>query len=157
MATLSDALQEAIVVAGDNQVVNFAVELIHPSFIDEDSNPDPIRVCDDNVDRTFKHESTAPLDPGGSVVYKACPFDIIPPGYEETGVTSGKLTIENISGTIARALKLIQNSVDPITVIIRQYSEDDTTGPGDYWVGLALRKVSIGKTSAEGDLRYDAV
>ena len=78
--TLSLALREAYASAPSDVVILHTLELRHPSFVDDDSQPIAIRVVRDNQNLTARMEATAPLNAFEMVEFIAMGFDLeLPP------------------------------------------------------------------------------
>lgn len=121
-ATLSQALKEAY--ASADQVRYLTLEFLHPNFIE------PLRVVtyrEENLTATL--EPDAPENGGEAVLFVAYPFE-----YKAGEVAAGtnpefEFVIDNVDRRIVSSIEASLESLEPITVIIREYLESDLSAP----------------------------
>lgn len=123
MPTLSAAIAEAYASATVGVVVLHTLELYHPTWAA------PVRVVRDYADLSATLESDAPLNPGASVTFTACPFDFQLPQQGE-GRQQLTVSLDNVG----RALMPIVEGAElghatPVRVTYRPYLSTDTSGP----------------------------
>jgi len=147
MATVTEAWQEAIASAPADMVVLSTLELIHPTFVDDQGNPDSIRVVLDEEDHTFTLEATAPLHAGQQVLFEALALTVTQPEQED-GKLGGSLQIEldNVPRTILPSLHAAASVRARAQIIYREYVLDDTTEPDLVIDGLSAKIVQITQT-----------
>lgn len=122
--SLSDALKEQAEMAPVDDVVLYAYELWHPTF------DAPIRVVSDMEPLTAALESDAPRNPGEEVEFMPTSIGVTRPNEASEGQKPEvSLTIENVTGFVAAALRAARDSRDLWEVIERVYLPSDTSGP----------------------------
>lgn len=147
MPTVTEAWQEAIASAPADAVVLSTLELIHPTFVDGEGNPDSIRVVLDEEDHTFTLEATAPIKPGQEVLFEALALTVTQPEQED-GKLGGTLqiTLDNVPRTILPSLHEAATVRARAQIIYREYVLDDTTEPDLVIDGLSAKIVQITQT-----------
>ncbi|WP_156520842.1 DUF1833 family protein, partial [Magnetospirillum moscoviense] len=65
---LSQAIQEAYAACPADVVILHTLEIWHPTFLDGEGNPAPIRVVRDHADLTARLEAAAPRHGGQRVI-----------------------------------------------------------------------------------------
>lgn len=129
MADFSEALKEAYASNPVGEVILETLEFIHPSFVDEDGNPDSVRLVRDYQDVFATLEATAPVKPGQLVQFMAFPFDVTLPGFEEAQTPEMMITVDNAGRELTAQLEAATASQQPIIVIYRPYLLTDLSGP----------------------------
>lgn len=144
MATMSDALAEAYALAPSDDVVLHTLELLHPSFVDDDGNPTAIRLVRDHADLVARLEVDAPMNPAERVPFTAVAFDLTLPDRRDGGVPELQITLDGVSRDIIAHLEAAQPVIDPITVIYRPYLSSDLDIPQMLPpLSLTLASVSV--------------
>lgn len=115
------AWEEAVASNPKNIVQIETLELINPAFIDDVEGVTSIRCCNDLVDHNLRHESTAPMFPGQYKLYKALPFDITFPGFEEGKGPEATVRVDNIGWEVGQYLDEAEGLFQPITCLYRVY------------------------------------
>lgn len=101
-------------------------------------------------------EETTPikLETGERVDAIACGFSCTLPGFDDSGPTPAKLTVDNISTKIHPYLK---QAVGVIKVTYRCYLGDDLETVVDLIEGLKMKAVDLTASSAEGELVFEEI
>lgn len=117
--TAQDAILEAATRAYAGRVIFDCFSIEHPLL------PDVLYFVNN------REPFTASLPDGGGVVtFEACPVRISKPEESDQAATPEiKLDIDNISGGISRALRIIRGSLDPMVLTDYLYANDQTSGP----------------------------
>lgn len=126
---LSQAIKEAYASAPSDVVILHTLELRHPSFLDEFSNPIAVRVVRDNNDLTARLEATAPLNTGEMVTFTAMGFDLELPPVDTAPVPEISITLDNVSRELVKHLDAAVETQDKIEITYRPYLSDDLEGP----------------------------
>lgn len=148
----SAALAQAYATAPEDEIVLDTLELLHPTFVDDEGNPIPVRVVNDHDDLVCTLEDTAPLNPGEEVTFKAGRFVFQrPPETESAALPEVQVKVDNVSKYLTPFLDKAKESLDPITLIWRPYCTSDLGGPHmNPPMMLSLRGVSVTMTSVQG-------
>ncbi|NIF80133.1 DUF1833 domain-containing protein [Paraburkholderia sp. Cy-641] len=132
MATLSEALAE---VYASNPKDDFALntlEIRHPTFVDDDGNPAPIRVVADHVPLTATLEADAPLNPGAPVEFSAMAFGFKLPTTEEGQAPQLDVTLDGVSRDVVAHLENAVAQTAQIEVTYRRFlAANPAAGPQD--------------------------
>lgn len=132
MATLSEALAEVYASNPDDDFVLDTLELRHPSFIDDDGNPAPIRVVADHQDLTATLESDAPLNAGQSVKFVAMAFQFKLPAMEEGQPPELDITLDGVSREVIVHMENAVGQTQQIEVTFRRFlASNPAAGPQD--------------------------
>lgn len=100
---------------------------------------------------------TLTLETGTTADFVAMAYDIIPPGFDNDGPTSGKIRIDGVSGELVPEFEAVAMSAGTIAVTYRSYRSDARFEPGDIITGLKMRSVAVTATAAEGEIGFDEV
>jgi hypothetical protein len=150
----TEAWAEAQASVPANIVELFCIELIHPAFVDAETDQQlAIRAVNDMQDHDLPLEETAYLDPGETVTFKAVPFKIFWPEIEEGTVPELTLSIDNVGREIMPYVEAATRVNAPLLVIARVYLLDMATGiasAGIDPIEFKLRSVTITETTVEG-------
>jgi len=134
--TLSDAIREAYVVAGDIPIYH-TLEIRHATLTT------PIRLVRDGEALTAYLEADAPADPGCEVTFLPYAFDFQRPEVGPNGAPQMPITIDNVGREITVALENAVASTTPVEITYREYLANDLTGPqNDPPIHLELKTVS---------------
>jgi len=126
---LSQAIKEAYASAPSNVIILHTLELRHPAFVDELSNPIAVRVVRDNQDLTARLEATAPLNAGAMVLFTAMGFDLELPAIDTSPVPEISITLDNVSRELVKHLDAAVQTQDKIEITYRPYLSTDLEGP----------------------------
>ena len=101
------------------------LEFFHPDFTGT------IRFVKDFIDRSFTLESTAPRNPGTSVLFTGISMSVTEPSESQEGVQILAIGIGATNDEIENQIKLITpvNSFTPIECIYRKYYSGDLSEP----------------------------
>lgn len=127
--SVSEALKEAYVVAPDAEVILHMLELRHPSFIDEDGNPDSIWLTLNEEDIAATLEAGAPVKGGQTVTFRSYPFQFRLAPIENTAAQQLELAIDNVDRRIIQNLDLAMASAAKIEMCYRPYLASDLSEP----------------------------
>ena len=129
MAKFSEALKEAYASNPVGEVILETLEFVHPSFVDENGNPDSLRLVNDATDLYATLELSAPHLPGQQVRFMAFPFQARLPGFELGQTPTLVTTVDNVGRELTAQLEAATASQEPIVVIHRVYLISDLSGP----------------------------
>lgn len=156
----SDALQEAYTYAsGSEDIMLNTIELMHPTFVDPEDNPVPIRMVNaegsllaegsetdpDSFDVygfELGIESGATYNPGEMVQFVSVGFALGHPNQEEGRLGSFTITFDNVTKQISKQLDKALTVRAPITMIYREYLYSDLSTPQLVVALLNIRSVS---------------
>lgn len=151
---LSQAIKEAYASAPNDVVILHTLELRHPAFIDELSNPVAVRVVRDNKDLTARLEATAPLNASEMVLFTAMGFDLELPPIDTSPVPEITITLDNVSRELVKHLDAAVATQDKIEITYRPYLSTDLEGPQlDPPFTLTLTEVSADALRITGRAR----
>ena len=121
------------------------VELLHPAF-----GAQSVRVVNQLEDKTLRLEPGAPLNGGQDVVFKAVPFEIEWPGFEEGRPVEAVLRVDNIGREVSRYLDQAETMNATLTVIFRVYLASDPTTVAYGPFRMVMREITETGSSIEG-------
>lgn len=154
----SEAMAEAYASAPADVVILDTLELRHPALVDEEENPDPIRVVRDLRAWDLKLETGAPLNAGETVAFRAALFDMDPPESTEAA-PSARVSIDAVDRKIIAALEQIMVVRAPIEVTYRAFiapaAGDPAPEPGWVIEGLKARSVDADTRRMTAQLTFD--
>jgi len=151
---LSQSIKEAYASAPSDVVILHTLELRHPAFVDELSNPIAVRVVRDNQDLTARLEATAPLNAGEMVTFTAMGFNLELPSIDTSPVPEISITLDNISRELVKHLDAAVQTQDKIEITYRPYLSTDLEGPQlDPPFTLVLTEVSADAMRITGRAR----
>jgi hypothetical protein len=147
----SEALAEAYASAPPEEVILHTLELRHPSFT-ENGVVTPVRVVRDFGELLeegdpdlFGHlltlELDAPSDPGQTVRFLACMFDVSLPGQTEGKLPEVEITLDNVTRQVSKYLDAATEEQVPVELTYREYLASDKTAPQFILNGLTLSRV----------------
>jgi hypothetical protein len=92
--------------------------------------PGAARIVNDWENLTATLEADAPVDGGTEVDFVGIPFRFTSPPETDSGVPSAvTLAIDNIGADITALVMEVQESEEPIMVIVRRYLPSDLSAP----------------------------
>ncbi len=94
------------------------------------------------------------LEDGTVVTAIATAFEVTRPGFDESGPTPAKLTVDSISTKIYPYLR---QAAGKLTVTYRCYLGTDYSTVADLIEGLQMKMVELGPTSATGELTFEEI
>jgi hypothetical protein len=127
--TLKQAIQEAYATAPSSDVILHTLEIRHPAFVDQNSQPTAIRVVQNYVDLTAMLENTAPLNPAQNVTFISFAFDVQLPEVTDVASPEIIITMDNVSSEIETNIALATASGTHAQITYRAYLSSDLTGP----------------------------
>jgi hypothetical protein len=154
-----DAYAEALASAPKNVIILPTLELRHPSFVDADGNFTPVRVVRDYGDAILDGggnpivvddvplfgwkltlEGDAPANPGETVVFQQCMFNLTTPGQDQQRLPEIPITIDNVAHIVSKYLDDAVEIREQIGVTYREYITTDTSHPRWILTGLNLAR-----------------
>lgn len=129
MATKTEALKQIYASAPIDTILFSTIEVNHPDFIDEEGNHAAVRAVQSYTPLTATLEDNAPMNPGATVEFTAIQFDIQLAGYGQDEVPNLVLTLDNVGQEMMRYLEQAMSSPKLATVIYREYTQADLSGP----------------------------
>lgn len=152
------AIAEALASAPADVTTLDTLEIRHPALVDEEENPDPIRVVLDNRDWQLKLEAGAVLQPGETVTFYKSVWDIDLPDSSD-GVPSARLSVDAVNRKVIAALEQIVTIRAAIEVTYRTYIApapgDPAPEPGWVVDGLKGRNVEATTQRMTAQLTFD--
>src|SRR5471032_129258 len=132
MATITEPLSEGYASNHPDEVLLDTLELRHPSFIDDDGNPAPIRVVADYDDLQAKLELDAPLDASKVVTFIAMAFQFSLPSMEEGQAPQVDIVLDGVSAEIIAHLESAVTQTAQIECTHRRFlASNPAAGPQD--------------------------
>lgn len=120
----SEALAEAYLHNPADDPVLITVELHHTLF------SAPARIVNDWEPLLATLEADAPEDAGTEVTFAGIPFRFTSPAETDSGAPSAvQLVVDNLNAAITALILEVQESEEPILVLIRRYLPSDTSAP----------------------------
>lgn len=136
MATYEEAWLEANASSPPSQRVYDTLEIMHPSF----AEPAYI-VANVGDDKAFGIEQGAAHNPGGAVLFTACPLKSPWPEQREGQPPSATVEIDNVNRDLVPRVRGALGFRAYITVIFRQYINTDLTEPAYGPIEYVLKDV----------------
>ena len=134
------------------------LEIRHPALVDEEENPDPIRLVLDTRDWSLKLEAGAVLQPGETVTFHKSVWDIDLPDSAD-GVPTARLSVDAVNRQVIAALEQIVTIRAPVDVTYRAYiaPAEGAPAPEPGWVidGLKGRSVEATTQRMTAQLTFD--
>lgn len=125
------------------ETVLHTLELRHSAFRDDDDNPTHVRLIANGPDMDMTLEATAPADPGASVPFRFCPFDVILPEQTSQALPETTFEIQNVTRELVPQLDRVTDTSEEIHVIYRSYLAGRVAiGPSQVIRGLKAKGAS---------------
>jgi hypothetical protein len=136
--------------------VYFTLELQHPGFVDESTNPLPIR-CVTGVyeDMQLGIEDGAVFDAGALATFRAIPFCADFPEFAEGRVPETRVTVDNVSRELVPHIESALSLRADLIAIYREYRSDDLSAPCFGPVEFIVRNITMTGTHIEGMASID--
>ena len=144
----SAAYAEALTVAPVTRAMLETLEFRHSQFKDATGALFAARIVNDHQDLTATLEAGAPMNPGVSVLFSACPvrtegLDELPGAQASTF----KIAVDGVSQLLVQQLDYATLTLEPVLMTLRTFASDDTSGPAFLpVVTLVLRDVRVTET-----------
>jgi hypothetical protein len=146
------AIQEAYASAPTDVIILYTLELRHPSFVDSDGNPAPIRLVRDYgvlleegdpdiFGYELKLEDDAPMDAGETVKYVSCMFDFELPSQQEGSLPTIEIIIDNVTREVGKYLDDVVELDTNIEVTYREYLLNDLEVPQFILNGMSIQSI----------------
>jgi hypothetical protein len=134
----------------------FTLELQHPGFVDELSNPIPIR-CVTGVaeDMQFGIEDGAVFNAGEMATFTAIPFYADFPEFAEGKVPETRVVVDNVGRELVPHIEAALAVRADLIAIYREYRSDDLTEPCFGPVEFVVRRIIMSGTRIEGMASID--
>lgn len=141
----SQAIAAAYATAPEDEIIFDTLELQHPTFLDDEGNPTPVRVVNDH------NPLVAGLETGSTVTFNPCFFKFTRPTEDSaSAMPEVSLQVDNVAKILLPYLKKAVGSMIPITMIWRPYLASDLSGPHMLPVlKLTLRSVTTNMNSVQ--------
>jgi hypothetical protein len=132
----TEAWAEAVASVPKDVILLEALELRNPAFVDDADVEDTIRVVNDTIGHSLKHEAGAPMFPGEFKVYVPCPFSFSFPNIEEGKGPESNIAVDNLSDELGKYLDAAENLTQAIIARYRVYMSTDletvSLGPFEF-------------------------
>lgn len=139
---LTEAMKEAYASPEYDEVVIDTLQLDHASF------ERPIYIAC-NVPENIPLPI---VEYGPLFEFVAMGIKITPPSFDDDGMGSAQVQIDNVSGLLERHARAAVQGGTPILVTYRAYTSSDLNQPGEVYSGMLLKRVSLTATMATGTL-----
>jgi hypothetical protein len=136
--------------------VFFTLELQHPGFVDESSNPIPIR-CVTGVfeDMQFGIEDGATFNSGEVATFTAIPFHADFPEFAEGKAPETRVVVDNVSRELVPHIECAVGLRADLIAIYREYRSDDLSAPCFGPVEFIVCNITMSGTRIEGMASID--
>jgi len=121
MATLTQAMEEALASAPVDRILIETIELTHPSFTTETGALTGARIVKDNFPFRGKIETNATVDPGAVVRYEPLMFTFSPPSSTSGELPFIAVSIDNVDNVLSAWADAAARDPRPVRVIYRPY------------------------------------
>lgn len=121
MATLTEALEEAMASAPVDRVMLDTIEIVHPAFLTPNLTRTSARLVRDNFPLRAKLEATAPVDPGAVVRFEPLMFGMALPKSSTTELPYIEVTIANVDNVLTGWTDLAARDKRKTTIIYRPF------------------------------------
>lgn len=126
----SEAIAAAYASAPEEDILLDTLEFIFPNVVNEDGNPDGVRVVNNHTDLFATLEADAPLRPGEEVRFQRAGFDIRRPKESDSGTPADlDIKVDNVGKILAPYIVRAKETREPVVVIWRPYLLADLSGP----------------------------
>lgn len=159
----TEALQEAYASAPADEYIIATLELIHPAFVDEEENPDSIRIALDDRQWTLQLEAEAPLKGGQSVVFEPLAMRVTLPEQSEGRLGEMKLAIDGVSRQYIDKLDDAAGVRATAALIYREWLATHDPEDGSYAVsggpdyvlgGMTVKLIDVRQTTIEATATF---
>lgn len=149
IADWQDAIREAYTAAPNGQVILSTLELRHASLVAPvrlvRSPGDFIEHDDESGLDIYGHmltlESTAPVNPGATVLFQAVMFRFKLPSQTDARISGFEIAIDNATKYVSKSLDTAVTVRDPMTIIYREYISEDLSAPSMVVKNLTVKKI----------------
>lgn len=121
----SDAVNEAFASSPVNDTLYDTIELIHPSFTDDNGNPTTIRAISGATKKMCRMEEGAPENSGQLVEFLPIPFKVTLPGFAPDSIPSIRIDMDNVTRQMSKHVEEGVAFYDPIVMVYRPYLESN--------------------------------
>jgi hypothetical protein len=163
----TEALEEAYAAAPASSVLISTIELRHSTFVDDEDNPVAIRMVqdpgilieerDDGPDiygLMLTLEDSAPLDAGESVLFQSVMFKFTLPEQSDSRVTGMRIEFDNVTRIMSDYLDEAVKARSAMSLIYREYLEDDLTTPQLIIPNLSIKSVTSNIWRVTGNAEF---
>lgn len=151
---MSDAIKEAYATAPTDDVVIHTLELRHPSFVDDDGNPNSIWVTTQNDDLVATIEADATVKGGQDVTFRHFAFKFQLAGIAPGQTPTLQLSIDGVDRRIVENLDLAITQPTKIVMCYRPYLASDLSEPQmDPPAAYTLSSVKVDAMTVTGEAR----
>lgn len=126
--TISEALAEAMAIAPDDEIVIDTLEIRHPSFIDENGNPDSIWITTNEVEIVAPVEDDAPVKGGEMITFRSFAFSFALGRIEPGSGAEIEIRVDNVDRRIIEALDRAVMEPTKIIMCYRPFLSSDLEG-----------------------------
>lgn len=126
--TVSEALAEAYAIAPADEVVIHTLEIRHPTFVDDDGNPDSIWLTTNEAEIPAPIEDAAPVKGGQTIIFRAFAFSFALGRIEPGSGAELAIRVDNVDRRIIENLD--RAVVEPTKIIMcyRPFLSSDLEG-----------------------------
>lgn len=163
MPTISDAMLEAYASAPTDSYILHTIEIIHPAFVDELSNPDSIRIVIDTPDIDLQLEDDHPLWPAGTKTFKYLAMTVSEPSQEDGRFGEMPFALDNVPQLYRKWIDGMTSFRAKAELIYREWlcTRNETTGvitplgqPDRVQSGLSAWSLKVTLGRIEGTASY---
>lgn len=154
MPQIQTALAEARAAAPVGVVVLDTLTLYHSSFVDEQGNPSPLFLVNNNEEIVAKLEATAPQKANQWVTFLPIGFNHTKPEIKADSVSVFGIEIDNVGGEIEAQIERSRYVVprEPIVCVHREYLSTQLSAPSyisPYIQALTDINTTLSKVTAK--------
>ena len=161
----SAAIAEAYARAPADVVILETIEIRHITIVDDDGNPSALRFINDYGDRASDDdpevrvtslglEVGAPLNPGETVTFIACRFDITLAAQEQGAVPVMAVSIDGVASEVSDRLDRAVEVGSPMYLTYRQYLASDKTAPQVVQGNAKINRITSNLTRVSAQAGY---
>lgn len=159
----TEAIEEARASAPADVFELETIEILHPAFVDDEDNPDSVRLVLDDRDWELELEPDAPLNGGQSVTFSKAAMRIERPAQEEGTLGEVRLSFDNVPRAYMPYLDAAAQVRATAQLILRVWLADRDLETGAYSAegppaeilrGLTIRGVQITGRSVTATARF---
>lgn len=142
----TEAVREAYASAPTDVRILHTLELRHPTFLDDDGQPEAIRVVLEKAGGrpgsiSLRMEADAPLNPSELVDFQKCGFSMTLPELAAGKLPEIEISVDNVTREIMPYLENAVSQRADMEVTYREWLAGDIEGPQYVLHGLTARRI----------------
>jgi hypothetical protein len=140
----SDDLRDYVFSADPDVAVIDTLEFRNADFLDENGNPQAVRVANRRDDFSVMLEGDAPMNAGQNVTFFACAFEGQLPESSDQSPPTFQIAVSNAARVLMPWLDKAADSASPLYMTYRAYLSDDLSAPQFVMDGFTIKSVVAG-------------